>query len=595
MMPLPGANTLPALLAQRAATTPNAVAFQHETSDGRWQAITWQSFHQQVEQIALALQASGLRKGDRLALIAPVSLRWELLHHAALRIGVVVVGLDAHDQPARLACIASQAGVCAIATSAPEVTASMSHQQLSGYCLRLLLAEPAATSSAGPAWLSWVDFSSMPTAPEPLEPVTEHDDATLIFTSGTTGAPKGIAYSHAQLRLAVDAICGAYSFVGEEGRLLCWLPLSNLFQRVVNLAALQQGAATYLLADPRRVMAVVGQVSPDIFIGVPRFFEKLNEGLLAQIASQPPLKRWLVQRAWALGRQARAMERSGQEPSTLLRLAHGLADQWVLRRVRGVMGKRLVCMVTGSAPMPKHLLEEFHALGWLILESYGLSENVLPMAMNTRENFRFGTVGRPVVGNEIVTDEGGGIKVRGPGLFRGYLDELADSALDAQGFYATGDIGELDDDGFLRLTGRNSDLIKTSTGRRVAPAGPEAVLRSVPGVEQALVVGDGRKCLVALCACSVAPADEAPWRLLLDALRDKLEQIAANDRPAAIGLIYAPFSIEAGELTTNLKLRRDAITRRYAELIEQLYALAEDPKQAQPKLLVRAAVPAAGG
>lgn len=581
--------TLPAVLAQRVALTPQATAFHSEQADGSWQAISWQDFEAQVARLALALYRCGLRKGDRLALIAQVGLQWELLHHAALRMGVVLVGLDAHDQATRVASMAAQAGVVAIATSAPSVTAALSREQMAACKLLLLMEDAKAPApTAGLVWRSWSDLAALSaTASDSAAPsaVEASDEATLIFTSGTTGTPKGIAYSHAQLRLAVDAICSAYAFVGPESRLLCWLPLSNLFQRVVNLAALQQGAATSLLADPRRVMSVVAQVSPRIFIGVPRFFEKLHEGLVTQINGLPPLQRRLVRWAWAIGRRARTLQRAGRKPPLWLGLAHQLAERALLRRVRGVMGNKLACMVTGSAPTPVHLLEELHALGWLVLESYGMSENILPMAMNTVDHYRFGSVGRPVQGNQIVVDAQGCVKVKGAGVFRGYLGDPPGRSLDPNGYYLTGDIGALDEDGFLRLSGRNSELIKTSTGRRVAPAAPEAALRRIAGVEQALVIGAGRKSLVALCACSVDLSSATARQELRDALREQLAQLGLHERPLAIALIGQPFSIEAGELTPNLKLRRDFISGRYAGLIEDLYALADAPGSSDAKFI----------
>ncbi|MBL0150808.1 MAG: AMP-binding protein [Ideonella sp.] len=213
----------------------------------------------------------------------------------------------------------------------------------------------------------------------------------------------------------------------------------------------------------------------------------------------------------------------------------------------------------GLSPTPVHLLEEFHALGWLMLEAYGLSENVLPMAMNRPEDFRFGTVGRPVLGNQIVIADDGGIKVRGAGLFRGYLGATEAPTFDVDGFYLTGDLGEFDANGHLRLTGRTGELIKTSTGRRVAPAGVEAKLRSVPGIDQAMLIGNGRKYLVALCTCASMGLDESSRALLTAMVRQQVSRVNENERPRGVALIERPFSIALGELTPNLKLRRGAI------------------------------------
>ena len=400
---LTGYNTVAALLAARAAATPQAPAFQVETTPGHWEPINWQDFAGRALRLAGALQAAGLRKGDRLAIIAPVSLEWELLHHAALSCGVVVVGLDAHDLPERIAATANKADIVAFAATGPHLVAQLGGERLAA-CRLLLQLGASGEAPAGPGWMNWAGFEALGSAasagPAPEAPAGG-DTATIIFTSGTTGEPKGIAYSHAQVCLAIDAIGAAYGFVGPGSRLLCWLPLSNLFQRMVNLAGMRNGAATYLLSDPRRVMDVVATVSPDIFVGVPRFYEKLYEGIRNKIAALPPLRRRLAEWAWEIGRRTSRDRLAGRKVTPRLAAAHLVAERLVLKRVRGVMGDRLRCMVTGSAPTPLHLQEEFHALGWLVLEAYGMSENVVPMAMNRIDAYCLGTVGRPLAGNEI--------------------------------------------------------------------------------------------------------------------------------------------------------------------------------------------------
>jgi long-chain acyl-CoA synthetase len=582
------ATTVTQLLDLRAAASPQAIAFQQESAAGAWQPVNWQAFSSRVATLRRALSAAGLGRGDRLALIAPVSLEWELLHHAALSIGAVVVGLDAHDQPERIADMAGQAGIAAFATADARVLSKLGADRLAAVRLLVRLGTAPGGNGAewptGPRTLTWTELQALGAA-SPSEPAgpSADDLATIIFTSGTTGVPRGIAYSHDQLCLAIHAICDAYSFVGPDSRLLCWLPLSNLFQRIVNLAAVRQGAATYLLPDPRRVMKAVARVSPDIFVGVPRFYEKLYDGLRDNIAAQPWPQRKLAEWAWNLGRQVSRCRRDRRKLPQALALAQAVADRLVLRRIRHVMGDRLHCMVSGSAPMSKHLLEEFHALGWLVLEAYGLSENVLPMAMNRIDAYRFGSVGRPLTGNQIVVADDGAIRVRGPGVFGGYLNDRGAPPFDGDGFYLTGDLGRLDADGFLWLTGRSGDLIKTSTGRRVAPAGVEAVLRQVPGVDQAVLIGNGRKALVALCTCATGLDAAATARLEL-ALHEQLAQVNEHERPLAIALIARPFSIELGELTPNLKLRRAAIEERHVTLIAGLYeeigALASPPAPA---------------
>lgn len=583
-------DTVPVRLAHRVATSPGAVAFWHQGADGAWQVLDWQGFSRQVDQLRCGLAAAGLRRGDRLALVAPVSLAWELLHHAALSMGVSVVGLDAHDLPVRLAAMADLADVAAFAVADPQVLASLSTQRRAATRLWMVI-DAARGGNLPPS--HWTTLEALMALgqdqPAPQGP-SAFDEATVIFTSGTSGAPKGIAYSHGQLCLAIDAIASAFSFVGTGGHLLCWLPLSNLFQRIVNLAAVQNGAGTYLLDNPREVMRHVARAEPDVFIGVPRFYEKLHEALQARIHAMPQPLRGLVRWGWRTGHQVLACQRAGRPLAATLSARHWLAEHLVLRRIRFVMGSRLRCLVSGSAPMPRHLLDDFEALGWPLLEAYGLSENVLPMAMNRLEDRRPGTVGKPLPGNDIRVGVDGMVQVRGPGVFAGYLGDPPDGRRDAEGYYATGDLGNLDPDGFLRLTGRLGDMIKTSTGRRIAPLGVEAVLQTVDGVDQAVLVGAGRKFLVALCTCTPAALHPDNWKALRQAIWQATAQLGPHERPAGVLVLPDPFSLAHGELTPNLKLRRTAIAQRHAARIDWLDAqLASQPSGSNTTVLVLAA------
>ena len=578
-------HTLPSFLSLRVAESPAAIAFWQEADHTGWDPITWQEFELRVARLRDALHAAGLRKGERLALIAPVSLEWELVHHAALAMGAVVVGIDAHDLPARIALLAEQADVAGFVTSDARTLASVLPQRLARVRFVLDLGG-GAEIPAGVRGFNWAEFNALAQSAtsQPARP-TADDLATIIFTSGTTGDPRGIAYSHRQVCLAIDAICDVFSFVDQRSRLLCWLPLSNLLQRMVNLAGMRKGAATYLLGDPRRVLTALPTAAPDIFIGVPRFYEKLYAGICERIATEPRLRRGLIRRAWSIGRRYSKHRLENRPVPVWLRGVHWIVDRTILVRVRRLMGARLRFLVTGSAPTPKHLLEEFHALGWVVLEAYGLSENVLPMAMNRPGDYRFGTVGRPLPGNEIVMGHDGTIKVRGPGVFTGYVGKGRDSSFDDEGFYATGDSGQWDDDGRVILTGRTGDMIKTSTGHRIAPAGVEASLRKVPGVDQAVLIGAGRKCAVALCSLQ-STLDRAGRESLKAALNEQLEFINENERPRAIGVIERPLSIELGELTANLKLRRGTIEMTQDGLIRKLYETLDASEQATGAAIV---------
>ena len=416
------------------------------------------------------------------------------------------------------------------------------------------------------------------------------DPATIIFTSGTTGAPKGIQYSHRQLCLAVASILVAFPDIDEGSHLSCWLPLTNMFQRVINLLAIGCGAQTYYVEDPRTIMTHIGSIEPHLFIGVPRFYEKLNAGMIEKIRQRPAWQQALV--AWALrvGESYAGLLRRAKHPNRLRRLYHRLADHLVLKHLRSVMGANLRYMVSGSAPMPVWLLERFHAMGLLVLEAYGMSENAIPVAANRLDAYRFGTVGRPMSGCEVCLADDGELLVRGPGVISSYYGEEQAELLDTDEYLASGDYATIDADGFITLIGRKSEIIKTATGRRIAPAGIESFLLKVPAVESAAVFGAGRPFLVAVVAVSPEASglrvgeNTEQFGLLAycERIRPEFAQYLAPlpdyKRPAGLVVTTRPFTPEGGELTINLKLRRRNIAECYAGELEALYRRLEQAK-----------------
>ena len=360
----------------------------------------------------------------------------------------------------------------------------------------------------------------------------------------------------------------------------------------MNLCGIGCGASNVFVEDPRRIVEEIALVRPSIFIGVPGFYEKLRQGVLARIAEAPSWRRKLASLALQTGAEAARRRRAGRTLGPVLRLQHALLDRLVLSRLRAVMGDRLRFMITGSAPTPAPVLGFFEAIGLELLEAYGLSENLIPVAANRPGLARPGTVGLPVAPNQLRFTRDGEILVKGPCVFSGYLESPSgEGGPDDQGYIATGDLGSVDDDGFLRLTGRKREIIKTSTGRRISPQSLEAALREIEGVEQALVVGDGRKALAALVTAMPAGGGAAPEGFetrFAAGLQAHNDAAAAGERIAA-GLVLAePFTVVDGHLTPSLKLRRSWLEQRYAEAIDGLYASLEiQPAEAGP-LVVKA-------
>jgi long-chain acyl-CoA synthetase len=337
-------------------------------------------------------------------------------------------------------------------------------------------------------------------------------------------------------------------------------------------------------------MTHIGSIEPHLFIGVPRFYEKLYAGMIEKINQGSAWQQALV--AWSLrvGESYTDVLRSGKRPNRLRRLYHGLADLLVLQRLRSVMGANLRYMVSGSAPMPLWLLERFHTMGLLVLEAYGMSENAIPVAANRLDAYRFGTVGRPMSGCEVRLANDGELMVRGPGVISSYYGEEQAGLLDADGYLASGDYATIDADGFITLIGRKSEIIKTATGRRIAPAGIESFLLKVPTVESAAVFGAGRPFLVAVVvvpteALSLMVGENTGKSSLMaycewicPEFAKYLAPLPDYKRPAGLVVTTRPFTSEGGELTINLKLRRRNIAKCYAGELETLYRRLEQTK-----------------
>lgn len=579
-------NVAPSLLTdyyrRRATLAPQATAY-HSLVDGRWQATSWAGFVAEADAWAMRFSALGLAAHERLGLMAPTGLDWELAQVGALLCGSAIVGLDAHDQPARLADIVAASGLAALVVGDAAAYARLPTAAITGLRFVLCLRDEPAPAGCAVRWIARHEFLSAAGTP-PAQGPTPDTLATIIFTSGSTGAPKGIAYSHAQVCLAVEGILDAFPDITASDRLVCWLPLSNLFQRMIDFCAAGRGAQTYFVADPRSIMTQLPSIRPQVFIAVPRFFEKLNDGIEQQLAAKPAFARRLV--AWALragDARARALH-EGRTPGVVAMTLAALADRLVLRKLRGILGGEIRFMVSGSAPFPRWLLERFHAMGLLVLEAYGLSENVVPIAINRVEDYAFGTVGRVVSGNEVRIGDDGEVLVRGAGVFAGYLDAAGvESPVDDAGFLHTGDLGEFDAQGRLRLTGRKSDVFKTSTGRKIAPTAVEARLKQIAGLDHVVVFGAARKAIVAL----VTPAPELlpglrdadAWREWARGIARRVSEVTAEDndylRPAGVLVHRGAFTIDAGELTSNLKLRRRQIEARHQGALDALFARLE--------------------
>ncbi|ENO89802.1 AMP-dependent synthetase/ligase [Thauera linaloolentis] len=573
MISLP--DTITARLRERArrdAASP-AYLFQPETG-GAWCAIGWQEVAATVDRLAYEFARLGLSPGDRIAIMLPTCPEWEFCHHAALAAGGVVVGLDRHDADTNLAHI--------LLLTEPRIVIAQATNDLDrlsalwgGEAIGIVASANAEAPARG-RLLSDLLASRPETMPVAHVPQAE-DTATIVFTSGSTGTPKGIAYSHRQITLAVDALIACFPSVRNGARTVCWLPLANLFQRILNLVALNCGAHSYFVGQPDRLVQCLPEIRPTLFVGVPRFYEKLHQGIVSQVRRQPLPLRIVVEAAWDIGCRHAAALRDGRSAPPWVRLLHPLSRS-ILQRIRLLAGPELQFMVSGSAALPPWLLERFHGLGWLVLEAYGISENVVPMTINRLDDFRFGSVGRPLPGNQLRIADDGELLVRGPGVFRGYYRDTAPAdSLDGDGFLHTGDFARLDDEGRLWLEGRKSEIFKTSTGRRVAPVPIETALKQIDYVDHAVAVGRNRPFPIAILTLDaqsehLAELDATARARIANDVASACAGLPVHQHPGALIVSRRPLSVADGELTANLKLRRARIEERFAAGIDRAYA-----------------------
>ena len=594
---------IPDLVSRRVRETPDQVAFCALNARDAWQRVTWKAYAHRVARIATALRVAGLGRGHRAAILAPTSMDWQYTQMACLWLGVSVAGVDPNYPVDQRDEVLRSISIDALFVQDESSAESIPADVRSG--LRQLVAfqsTPGKAASGAASLDSLLHAVASSEGLETLAAAEPDDEALVVFSSGTTGRPKPIAYTHRQVLAAVGSILDAYPDIAQGSRLLCWLPLANLFQRIVDFCGIERGATSYVISNPREVMRYLRRAKPHLLIGVPRFYERLHAGIGEKISKSPrpvsALARWAVKTGTTRARAARGLgAQSARE-----RRAARIADRLVLRRLRRIFGRNLRYLVSGSAPMPTWLLDWFEGIGLRVFEAYGVSENIVPVAMNRPGECRLGTVGRPLPGQEVRLAEDKEILVRGPGVFHGYV--AAQGAVapgpDALGFWATGDYGEFDADGFLRLIGRKSEVFKTLAGRWIAPAEIEALLRRPPYVEQAMVLGAGRPSVVAVIAiestAKVARAAlgrlakgtaELPLQEVDDIIRRDVlattATLAPYQRPTGVLVTTRRFTIEGGELTSNLKLRRSVVEMAFEAKIQALLAALAARKEMSPE------------
>ena len=556
--------TAPELWRDAVRDAPPEPAYLEEGPEG-WRPVSWEEAAERIDDLAHGLLARGVRHGDRVAVLSRTRLEWILLDWAVMSIGAVVVGLYPTSSAKECEYILGHCEAVLAFTEDEDQTRKL---------VSVRGALPALREVIPLYWLPKVEADGRLARHLQPEPVEEDDLATLIYTSGTTGPPKGCMLTHRNLVTAAIRVVEAMHEPADV--VLLFLPLAHSYGRLAHQAASHRGATVAFVADVTRVPEALGSVRPHVLPAVPRVYEKVHANTLGEIARAGGLKRRIG--LWALGvgaRTSRARRRGASLPAHLA-LQQRLAERLVFAKVRERLGGRLRVGVSGAAPLSTDVMEFFHALGVPVIEGYGLTETASSATVNEPNDFRIGTVGRPVEGVEIRLAEDSEILIRSDSVFAGYYKEpeATAEALTDDGWLRTGDVGEIDGEGFLRITDRKKDLIITAGGKNIAPQNLENALKSSRFVSQAIVVGDRRPYVAALVtlddaemATSGREAQELVQELVDDVNRDRMrvEQIKR------FVILPRDFSQEEGEVTPTLKLRRRIIHEHFAEEIESLY------------------------
>jgi long-chain acyl-CoA synthetase len=592
---------------ERAERDPGRVVLRRKAGDreAAWLDVTARQFRDEVAALAKGFMAAGIGEGDRVALLSRTRYEWTLVDYALWAAGAVPVPVYETSSPEQVEWILNDSGAQAI------VAETAAHLEAVGDVLRRLpgvrrtwlieAGESAQSLDALVAEGAGVGESDLD---QRRTSAGAGDFATIIYTSGTTGRPKGCEITHGNLLAnARNAVRGplAVIFDSPGASTLLFLPLAHSFARLIEVGAVEAGAVLGHIPDPGTLLADLATFQPTFILAVPRVFEKVYNGAEQQ-ASESGIRGTIFHAAartataWsrALGTDDTPSPAPASGPGPVLRLQHAVFDRLVYRKLRAAVGGRVRYAVSGGAALGERLGHFFRGAGITIIEGYGLTETTAAATVNRPSRNKIGTVGQPLPGVSARIAEDGEILLTGLNRFVGYWhnDAATAEALTHDGWLRTGDIGDLDDEGYLRVTGRKKELIVTAGGKNVAPAVLEDRIRAHPLVSQCLVVGDGRSyvaCLITLDPEAVRtwlarrnrPADTSLSHLADDPDLIAELQAAVDDANKAVSraesirrfrVLDTDFTEQAGYLTPSLKLRRNVVTKDFADQIEALYS-----------------------
>lgn len=571
------------------------LAFQHKKG-GAWFDITWTEARESVTRVSKALIAMDVAKGDRVCISSGTRLEWSLCDYGIVSCGAVTVGIYHSLLPADCAYIINHCDAEVLFLEDGSQLEKVMEIRGDLPKLRQIVLFEGDSDPANKI-LGWEDFLDKGAqitdeqAQERGDEVASDDMASIVYTSGTTGVPKGAMITNGNLLFTSQSVVDSVN-LAPYYKTLMFLPLAHVFARLIAYTCLRYPAPMAFAEDFTTIGVNLKEIRPHFIASVPRVYEKAQDKILAGVEEAGGVKKILFN--WAVGVGRKVSEKKlGKQPVTgMLAMQHKLAEKLVLHKISDAMGGRLEWAISGAAPLNKSIGEFFHACGVNILEGIGMTENTSFSHVNRLDNNRFGTVGQPGPGIEARIAEDGEVLIRGKNVMKGYFknDEATAETIDEDGWLLTGDIGEIDDNGFLRITDRKKDLIVTAGGKNVAPQRIEQIMRTSPFIGQVVAIGDKRKFISALITLdpdaithwavekglgdkeAEALAAEPKVRELIEGeVAERNKQLASYESIKQFHILPRDFTIEGGELTPTMKVKRKVVTTRYQSEIDALY------------------------
>jgi long-chain acyl-CoA synthetase len=577
-------DTIPQRVLGQARTRPNKPAYNAKIG-GQWRATTWRQFADEIRSAARAMITLGLPRGGKVCILGFNRPEWVIFNHAAMMAGGVAAGIYTTCSPDEVHYIVHHAEASIVLVEDEHQWKKIDAKRASLPLLKHVVLMKGAPEIKDPLVLSWEAFNAKAAATpdktldERVDKIQQDELATLIYTSGTTGPPKGVMLSHRNLAWTAQTLIDLQG--AEEGDVgLSYLPLSHIAEQMCTVhVPATAGAAVYFAESIEKVPDNLKEVQPTIFFGVPRIWEKFHAGVAAKLEQASGAKKYLVAWTRLVATEVNARRARGEALPPLLEAQYRIVKKLVLDKLKPALGLgRARFCVSGAAPIARDVLEFFASLDIMVHEVYGQSEDCGPTTLNIPGRTKLGSVGPSIPGVQVKIADDGEILVKGPNVFLGYFKEpeATQEALTADGWLRSGDLGELDRQGFLSITGRKKEIIITAGGKNIAPKNIEAAIKQSNLVSEAVVIGDRRKFLSVLITLDDAIAGKLGKSTVHGELQKIIDDVnrslARVEQIKKFTVLSRQFSIETGELTPTLKIKRKIVNQNFAKEIEAMYA-----------------------